>query len=107
MLSMADGDHGGKPKICNGAAILHILAMAVKSCPLLTVHEMAMVFAARKLRRIISGEDWQKEKCDFIQSLSKISTLPKTNMTPNSNGGTRPGQIVSVASMRHVDCSHD
>jgi hypothetical protein len=29
VLSMADGDHGGKPKICNGAAILHILVMTV------------------------------------------------------------------------------
>jgi hypothetical protein len=26
---MADGDHGGKPKICHCAAILHILVMVV------------------------------------------------------------------------------
>lgn len=40
-------------------------------------------------------EDWQKEKRDFLQSLSRISTLPRTNMIDTSNVGTRPGQLVA------------
>lgn len=43
-------------------------------------------------------EDWQKEKRDFLQSLSRISTLPKTNTIDTSTGGTLPGQIVSMTS---------
>lgn len=43
-------------------------------------------------------EDWQKEKRNFLQSLSRISTLPKTNMAETSTGGTLPGQLVSVTS---------
>ena len=43
-------------------------------------------------------EDWQKEKRDFLQSLSRISTLPKTNMIDTSIGGARSGQIVSMTS---------
>lgn len=47
-------------------------------------------------------EDWQKEKRDFLQSLSRISTLPRTNMIANSNLGTRQGQIVSMTSTPQV-----
>lgn len=47
-------------------------------------------------------EDWQKEKRDFLQSLSRISTLPKTNIIDTSNVCARPGQIVSVASSPQV-----
>lgn len=47
-------------------------------------------------------EDWQKEKRDFLQSLSRISTLPKMNITDTSNVSTRPGHIVSVASSPQV-----
>lgn len=47
-------------------------------------------------------EDWQKEKRDFLQSLSRISTLPKANMIDTSTGGTRSGQIVSMTSSPQV-----
>ncbi|PPS11153.1 hypothetical protein GOBAR_AA09485 [Gossypium barbadense] len=47
-------------------------------------------------------EDWQKEKRDFLQSLSRISTLPKTNMIDKSSGGIRSGQMVPMASSSHV-----
>lgn len=47
-------------------------------------------------------EDWQKEKRDFLQSLSRISTLPKTNMIDKSSGGIRSGQMVPMASSPQV-----
>ncbi|KDO39523.1 hypothetical protein CISIN_1g039467mg, partial [Citrus sinensis] len=47
-------------------------------------------------------EDWQKEKRDFLRSLSRISTLPKTNMTDTSTGGTLPGQMASMASSPQI-----
>lgn len=50
-------------------------------------------------------EDWQKGKRDFLQSLSRISTLPKTNMIDAGNMGSRPGQIVSMASSPQVSAS--
>lgn len=43
-------------------------------------------------------DDWQKEKRDFLQGLSRISTLPRSNTGEASNAITRSGQIVSVAS---------
>ncbi|TYG84823.1 hypothetical protein ES288_A13G002300v1 [Gossypium darwinii] len=36
------------------------------------------------------------------QSLSRISTLPKTNMIDKSSGGIRSGQMVPMASSSHV-----
>lgn len=73
------------------------------------VHEMAMVSAIQEAQKDnlrsfndymmkVLEEDWQKEKRDFLQSLSRISTLPKTNMIDKSIGGARSGQIVSMAS---------
>lgn len=47
-------------------------------------------------------EDWQKEKRDSLQSLSRISTLPRTNMIVSSSGGARSGQIVSMTSSPQV-----
>ncbi|KAL6272855.1 hypothetical protein ACE6H2_023547 [Prunus campanulata] len=47
-------------------------------------------------------EDWQKEKRDFLQSLSQISTLPRTNMTYTSSAGSRSGQIASITSSPQV-----
>ncbi|KAJ0906400.1 hypothetical protein HanPSC8_Chr07g0305021 [Helianthus annuus] len=29
-------------------------------------------------------DDWQKEKMDFIQGVSRISTLPRTNVKESS-----------------------
>ncbi|KAK7325223.1 hypothetical protein VNO77_29382 [Canavalia gladiata] len=77
------------------------------------VHEMAMVSAVQEAQKDnlrsfndymmkVLEEDWQKEKRDFLQSLSRISTLPRTNMIANSSVGTHPGQIVSVSSSPQV-----
>ncbi|KAE8681883.1 Nuclear pore complex protein NUP93B [Hibiscus syriacus] len=77
------------------------------------VHEMAMVSAIQEAQKDnlrsfndsvmkVLEEDWQKEKREFLQSLSRISTLPKTNMTDKSIGGVRLGQIVSMTTSRQV-----
>ncbi|KAM7271004.1 hypothetical protein ACFE04_030218 [Oxalis oulophora] len=71
------------------------------------VHEVAMVSAIQEAQKDnlqnfndymmkVFEEDWQKEKRDFLQSLSRISTLPKTNM-PDTNIGSRPGPVVSMS----------
>ncbi|CAO2822242.1 unnamed protein product [Amaranthus hypochondriacus] len=73
------------------------------------VHEMAMLSAIQEsqkdnLRNFndymmkVLEDDWQKEKRDFLQSLSRISTLPRTNTGEATNAISHPGQIVSVAS---------
>ncbi|XVF75760.1 hypothetical protein PTKIN_Ptkin13bG0213100 [Pterospermum kingtungense] len=73
------------------------------------VHEMAMVSAIQEAQKDnlrsfndymmkVLEEDWQKDKRDFLQSLSRISALPKTNMIDKSIGGARSAQIVSMAS---------
>lgn len=77
------------------------------------VHEMAMVSAVQEAQKDnlrsfsdymmkVLEEDWQKEKRDFLQSLSRISTLPRTNIAANSSVGTLPGQIASVSSTPQV-----
>ncbi|KAK7335976.1 hypothetical protein VNO80_28150 [Phaseolus coccineus] len=77
------------------------------------VHEMAMVSAVQEAQKDnlrsfndymmkVLEEDWQKEKRDFLQSLSRISTLPRTNVAANSSVGTLPGQIASVSSTPQV-----
>ncbi|KAK2406591.1 nuclear pore complex protein NUP93A [Trifolium repens] len=88
----------------------------LKSCPLLmtiivgfhfyfspyirTVAILNTLFHSQMMK--ILEEDWQKEKRDFLQSLSRISTLPRTNIIANSNVGTHPGQIVSISSTPQV-----
>ncbi|XP_021844204.1 nuclear pore complex protein NUP93A-like [Spinacia oleracea] len=73
------------------------------------VHEMAMVSAIQEAQKDnlrnfndymmkVLEDDWQKEKRDFLQGLSRISTLPRSNTGEASNAITRSGQIVSVAS---------
>lgn len=47
-------------------------------------------------------EDWQKEKRDFLQSLSRISVLPRTNIRDSSSGISRQGQIVPMTSSPQV-----
>lgn len=47
-------------------------------------------------------DDWQKEKRDFLQSLNRISSLPRTSMTGAGSGGPRTPQIVSSASSPQV-----
>ncbi|KAI8559056.1 hypothetical protein RHMOL_Rhmol04G0145500 [Rhododendron molle] len=73
------------------------------------VHEMAMVSAIQEAQKdnissfndymmTVLQEDWQKEKRDFLQSVSRISMLPKTNLGVSNTGGARPGQIMSLTS---------
>ncbi|XP_015898075.1 nuclear pore complex protein NUP93A [Ziziphus jujuba] len=77
------------------------------------VHEMAMVSAVQEAQKDnlrsfndymlkVLEEDWQKEKRDYLQSLSRISALPRTNMIDTRTGGTHPGQMVSTASSPQV-----
>lgn len=42
-------------------------------------------------------EDWQKEKRDFLQSLSRITSLPRTNVGESSPASGHHNQIVSVS----------
>ncbi|XP_024441812.2 nuclear pore complex protein NUP93A isoform X2 [Populus trichocarpa] len=76
-------------------------------------HEMAMVSAIQEAQKDnvrsfndymmrVLEEDWQKERCDFLQSLSRISSLPRTNIVDSSTGGTRSGQLASLASSPHA-----
>lgn len=50
----------------------------------------------------LSQEDWQKEKRDFLQSLCRISTLPRTNISELSSGIIRQGQTVPATSSPQV-----
>ncbi|KAJ8900130.1 hypothetical protein K2173_024246 [Erythroxylum novogranatense] len=76
------------------------------------VHEMAMVSAIQEAQKDnlrsfndymmkVLEEDWQKEKRDFLQSLNRISTLPRTNLV-DSSGPTHPGQLMSITSSSQV-----
>ncbi|XP_019100726.1 PREDICTED: nuclear pore complex protein NUP93A-like [Camelina sativa] len=76
------------------------------------VHEMAMVSAIQEAQKDnvrsfndymmkVLEEDWRKEKRDFLQSLSRISMLPKTNFTDTSREA-HAGQLVPVASSPRV-----
>ncbi|KAL3623745.1 Nuclear pore complex protein nup93a [Castilleja foliolosa] len=73
------------------------------------VHEMAMVSAVQEAQKdnlrsfnnymmSVLEEDWHKEKRDFLQSLSRISTLPRTNIRDSNSGISRQGQIVPMTS---------
>lgn len=42
-------------------------------------------------------EDWKKEKRDFLQSLSRITSLPRTNVGDSSPASGHYNQIVSAA----------
>ncbi|XP_059668390.1 nuclear pore complex protein NUP93A-like [Cornus florida] len=80
------------------------------------VHEMAMVSAVQEAQKDnlrsfndymmkVLEEDWQKQKRGFLQNLSRISTLPRTNMGLSSTEGTHLGQIASVTSSPQVSSS--
>ncbi|XP_047321255.1 nuclear pore complex protein NUP93A [Impatiens glandulifera] len=73
------------------------------------VHEMATMSAIQEAQkdnlRSFSDfmmtkmqEDWQRERRDFLQSLSRISTLPRINMGDSSAGGSHTRQILSLTS---------
>ncbi|TYJ42980.1 hypothetical protein E1A91_A03G122800v1 [Gossypium mustelinum] len=78
------------------------LTRDVKSFELKTTFEDVFPAEATSVEEYLQQEDWQKEKRDFLQSLSRISTLPKTNMIDKSSGGIRSGQMVPMASSSHV-----
>lgn len=72
------------------------------------VHEMAMVSAVQEAQKdnvrsfndymmTVLEEDWQKEKRDFLQSLSRITSLPRTNVGDSSPASGHYNQIVSVS----------
>ncbi|KAK6127287.1 hypothetical protein DH2020_038950 [Rehmannia glutinosa] len=80
------------------------------------VHEMAMLSAVQEAQKdnlrsfndymmSVLEEDWQKEKRDFLQSLSRISTLPRTNIRDSSSGVSRQGQIVPMTSTLAISSS--
>ncbi|CAH9134907.1 unnamed protein product [Cuscuta epithymum] len=71
------------------------------------IHEMAMVSAVQEAQKdnlknfndymmTVLEEDWQKEKRNFLQSLSRISTLPRANINESSPGSARHRQLVSL-----------
>ncbi|KAK6945265.1 Nucleoporin interacting component Nup93/Nic96 [Dillenia turbinata] len=73
------------------------------------VHEMAMVSAVQEAQKDnlksfndhmmkVLEDDWQKEKRDFLQSLSRISTLPKTKVSGLCTGPGAPGHAASIRS---------
>ncbi|KAJ0797914.1 putative nucleoporin interacting component [Helianthus annuus] len=77
------------------------------------VHEMAMVSAVQEAQKdnlrnfsdymmTVLEDDWQKEKRDFLHSMSRISTLPRTNVNESSFGASRSGPILSLTSSPHV-----
>lgn len=55
--------------------------------------------------KLLLQEDWRKEKRDFLQSLSRISTLPKKNISDSSPGVSRYGQIVPAIPSPQVSSS--
>ncbi|KAK1293387.1 Uncharacterized protein QJS10_CPB17g01746 [Acorus calamus] len=72
------------------------------------VHEMAMVSAVQEAQKDnlrsfddfmmhVLEEDWQKEKRDFLQSLTRLSTLPRANTSALSTGVAPPVQVSSQA----------
>lgn len=80
------------------------------------VREMAMVSAVQEAQKdnlrsfndymiSVLEEDWRKEKRDFLQSLSRIATLPKKNISDSSPGVSRYGQIVPAISSPQVSSS--
>ncbi|KAL0316803.1 UNVERIFIED_CONTAM: Nuclear pore complex protein A [Sesamum radiatum] len=77
------------------------------------VHEMAMLSAVQEAQKdnlrsfndymmSVLEEDWQKEKRDFLQSLSRISTLPRINIQDSGSGVSHQGQIVPFTSSPQV-----
>ncbi|GER57188.1 nuclear pore complex protein nup93 [Striga asiatica] len=77
------------------------------------VHEMTMLSAVQEAQKdnirsfnnymmSVLEEDWHKEKRDFLQSMSRISTLPRTNIHDSTSGVSRQGQIVPRTSTLEV-----
>ncbi|XP_058107301.1 nuclear pore complex protein NUP93A-like [Magnolia sinica] len=77
------------------------------------VHEMAMVSAVQEAQKDnirsfddymmkVLQEDWQKEKRDFLQSLSRLSSLPRTNSSSLITGVSRLGQMSPLPAVSQV-----
>ncbi|KAG6477730.1 hypothetical protein ZIOFF_061161 [Zingiber officinale] len=77
------------------------------------VHEMAMVSSIQEAQKDnlrsfnehmmrVLEEDWQKEKREFLQSLSRLSTLPRGNSGALSGGLVRNVQMPSQISSPNV-----
>ncbi|GAB2227958.1 hypothetical protein Droror1_Dr00009787 [Drosera rotundifolia] len=77
------------------------------------VHEMWMISAIQEAQKDnvkgfddymlkVLQDDWQKEKRDFLQSLSRISTLPRVNASDSSARASHSGQIIPAASSAQV-----
>ncbi|KAI4319612.1 hypothetical protein MLD38_033192 [Melastoma candidum] len=77
------------------------------------VHEMTMISAIQAAQKDnvksfndymlkVMEDDWRKEKRDFLQSLNRIASLPKTNMSPAGTGGSPIPQIASAASSPQI-----
>lgn len=77
------------------------------------VHEMAMVSSIQEAQKDnlrsfneymmqVLEDDWQKEKRDFLQSLSRLSSLPRTNNSLLSSGISRTGQVSSLPSSSQI-----
>ncbi|KAL6534642.1 Nuclear pore complex protein nup93a [Orobanche gracilis] len=77
------------------------------------VHEMTMLSAVQEAQKdnirsfdnymmSVLEEDWHKEKRDFLPSLSRISTLPRTNTSNSSSAINRQGQIVPMTSSLEI-----
>ncbi|ONK76363.1 uncharacterized protein A4U43_C03F26910 [Asparagus officinalis] len=77
------------------------------------VHEMAMVSSIQEAQKDnlrsfneymmqVLEDDWQKEKRDFLQSLSRLSSLPRINSSVTSSGISHMGQLPSQASTPQI-----
>uniref|UniRef100_A0A0D9VTZ5 Nuclear pore protein n=1 Tax=Leersia perrieri TaxID=77586 RepID=A0A0D9VTZ5_9ORYZ len=73
------------------------------------VHEMAILSSIQEAQKDnlssfnnymmqVLEDDWQKEKRDFLQSLSRLSTLPKRNTNLMASGLSRPALMPPSAS---------
>ncbi|PKA58472.1 Uncharacterized protein AXF42_Ash013978 [Apostasia shenzhenica] len=74
------------------------------------VHEMAMVSAIQEAQKDnlrsfndymmrVLEDDWQREKKDFLQSLNRLSSLPRTNTGFSSSVPSRAIQLSSQTSI--------
>ncbi|KAG8097280.1 hypothetical protein GUJ93_ZPchr0013g35821 [Zizania palustris] len=74
------------------------------------LHEMAIVSSIQEAQKDnlrsfnnhmmeVLEDDWQKEKRDFLQSLSRLSTLPKRNTNLMASGLSHPALMPSSASI--------
>ncbi|CAL1371871.1 unnamed protein product [Linum trigynum] len=73
------------------------------------VHEMAMVSSIQEAQKDnvrsfndymmkVLEDDWQKEKRDLLHSLSRLSTLPRTDVVDINTHSTHPGKTLALVS---------